>query len=143
MLGERFFFGGNMQTLSINFFEQFTVVIFTFAIVAIIVERSLYQVFDTKIYKWLEKKIDAMIGMDVLDLKPWLSFGLCWLIAYNLNLDMLAAMFAKTSSHFTIFITGLFLSGGSTGVYKFLKRVRTMRKATLDTKISDINNGGK
>ena len=45
-----------------------TLVIFAF--LALIIERALYQIFDSKLWKRFEETINHQTGSDFLDLKP-------------------------------------------------------------------------
>jgi len=112
-------------------FETVATVIVTFAILAVIVERALYQIFDTKLWKKLEELLDDWAGGDFYDLKPWLSDVICIMLAWQLKLDMIQALYhpGAEAQPYSIILTGLFIAGGSTGVYKFFKRLRKVKEA--------------
>jgi hypothetical protein len=123
-----------------NFFESAVMIVFYFAFLAIIIERSLYQIFDSKVWNYVEKKVDELVGDDSFDLKPWISIVVSIIVVFSMELDMVSMIFDKPeTTPLTLIITGLFISGGSTGVYKFLKRVRELREAAKTSKI----NGAK
>ena len=99
-----------------------------FVVLAALVERSLYQLFDMKLYKSLEKKVDDQMGGDFMDLKPLISTIFSIAVVYKIDVDIYAILFGAESSNLTLILTGLFISGGSTGVYKFLKKIRNGKK---------------
>ncbi len=110
--------------------EGLTQVVSVFALIAILIERSLYQVFDTKLYRRLERALDSAFGGDYMDLKPWVSSALCVFLAFQLDLDMIAMAVGLTAQAPVGYIlTGLFLAGGSTGAFKMFKRIRDMKDA--------------
>ncbi len=120
--------------LSVFSWDNFLVWILGFSLLALIIERSLYQIFDSKIWNHLENYIDNLIGNDCLDIKPWISVGACIFLTWSLDLDMIAFMFQKQPLYFSKILTGLFLSGGSTGIYKYLKRVRKLKEVMTEKK---------
>jgi len=124
-----------------TFWEQLFVFIVAFSIIALIMERALYQIFDTKIWALLENGIDKQMGNDFLDLKPIISITIAILITFNFKLDMIAFILKKDPENFSMVLTALFLSGGTTGIYKFLKNLRKLRQATLETKIAVKKKG--
>jgi hypothetical protein len=109
--------------------ETFVEVVIAYAIAALVIERSLYQIFDSKLWRRIEKSLDRWAGGDHADLKPWISVVVSVTVAWQLELDMLAFMFGSEPRPLTIVLTGFFVAGGSTGVYKFLKRARSLRDA--------------
>jgi len=112
-----------------------------FAILALPIERALYQIFHAKIWKWIEVNLDRQIGGDFLDLKPWISTAVSIAIVFQFNLDMIEAIFNSTEAHpLSMIVTGLFISGGSTGVYKFFKRARQIKDAMAHKKITRSKN---
>jgi hypothetical protein len=125
-----------MGTITEGYWETFVAMIAAFAFLAILIERALYQVFDSKVWKWIESNLDREVGADYLDLKPWISAAVSIAIVFEFNLDMVKAIFNSTQTHpLSMIVTGLFLSGGSTGVYKFFKRARQLKDAMAQQKI--------
>ncbi len=109
--------------------ETFFEIIVAYAIAALVIERALYQVFDTKLWKWVEEKVNEAAGGDHADLKPWISVVVSVGVALKLDLDICAFMFGRAPNPLTVLLTGLFIAGGSTGVYKFFKRARKLKEA--------------
>jgi len=117
-------------------------------ILAIALERALYQVFETKIWKKLEELTDKAIKSDILDLKPWISIIIAYILVQQLGLDLIQTIMDSSTTkaaegsdtnHFSFLhkvITALFLAGGSTGVYKFLRRVRNVKEAEAENKVT-------
>ncbi len=98
------------------------------ALLALIIERALYQIFDSKLWDQVEALLDRR--GDYFDLKPWIAAGLSILIAFTLQFDMLVALgLGEAPDPLTLIVTGLFISGGSKGIYKFLKRARKLKDA--------------
>jgi len=90
-----------------------TLVIFAF--LALIIERALYQIFDSKLWQKFEEAINQQTGSDFLDLKPWIAAAVSILVVIQLQLDMIAQIYQKVKpSLSTMILTGLFISGGST-----------------------------
>jgi len=116
-------------------------------VLAIALERALYQVFETKIWKKLEELTDKAIKTDILDLKPWISIVIAYILVQQLNLDLIQTIMNSSiaegaapaaDNSFTFLhkvITALFLAGGSTGVYKFLRRMRKVKEAEAEIKV--------
>jgi hypothetical protein len=100
-----------------------------FAFLALIIERALYQIFDSKLWKKFEETINQQTGSDFLDLKPWISVAVSIWVVIQLKLDMIAQIYQKAEpSLSTMILTGLFIAGGSTGIYKFFKRARKLKE---------------
>jgi len=117
-----------MPEISQDYWENFVAIITAFAVLALVIERALYQIFDTKLWKKIENSLDEQAGGDYLDLKPWISAIVSIIIVYRLNLDMVAMIYEVDHSHnISLIVTGLFLAGGSTGIYKFFKRARKLK----------------
>ena len=122
-----------MPEISQDYWENFVAIIMAFAVLALIIERALYQIFDTKLWKKIEKSLDRQAGGDYLDLKPWISVIVSIIIVYRLNLDMVAMIYEVNHSHnISLIVTGLFLAGGSTGIYKFFKRARKLKEGITE-----------
>ena len=118
-----------MPEISPEYWENFVAIIIAFAFLALIIERALYQVFDTKLWKAIEKSLDKQVGGDYLDLKPWLSAAVSIVIVFKFKLDMIAMIFKlKETQDISLVVTGLFLAGGSTGIYKFFKQARKLKE---------------
>jgi len=118
-----------MPTISTDYWENFIAIIAAFAVLALIIERALYQIFDTKLWKKIEESLDKQAGGDYVDLKPWISTIVSMVIVYRLDLDMVAIIYKVGRSHnISLIVTGLFLAGGSTGIYKFFKRARKLKE---------------
>lgn len=115
-----------------------------FLVLAIILERSLYQVFHTKLYGKAEIQIDDFFGGDFVDLKPWISIAVCIGVVFLLDLDMLALMFSRASHPFTLIITGLFISGGATAFYHVFRQIKEakkeLRQAKIEAKKQDLKS---
>jgi hypothetical protein len=120
--------------------DAFVEVVIAYAIAALVIERSLYQIFDSKLWRRIQKGLNDAAGGEHADLKPWISVAVCITVAWKLELDMLAFMFSGEPRPLTIVLTGLFLAGGSTGVYKFLKRARLLKEAKNEAAIAGITS---
>ena len=100
----------------ILFFAKFVGLLITFMVLAMMIEMSLSQVFESKLFKLLERKIDNW--GDWLDLKPWISVYICYLVTTSLVVDFFASfgsvtgLFITESSPISIFLKALFLAGG-------------------------------
>ena len=122
-----------MPEISPDYWENFVAIIVAFAVLALIIERALYQIFDTKLWKKIEKSLDKQAGGDYFDLKPWISAIVSIVIVYRLNLDMVAMIYGADRPHnISLIVTGLFLAGGSTGIYKFFKRARKLKEGITE-----------
>ena len=122
-----------MPEISTDYWENFVAIIVAFAVLALIIERALYQIFDTKLYTKIEETLDKQVGGDYMDMKPWIAAIVSIVIVYRLDLDMVAMIYeAEQSEHISLFVTGLFLAGGSTGIYKFFKRARKLKEAITE-----------
>jgi hypothetical protein len=132
--------------ISPDYWTNFSAMVVAFAFLALLIERALYQVFDSNAWEWLEKSLDKQVGGDYLDLKPWISVAVSIAIVFKFRLDMVAVIFGKPDAHvLSMLVTGLFVSGGSTGVYKFFKRARQLKDAMADQKMppTGSNTGSK
>ena len=119
-----------MIEISDNYWENVLGVLLAFALLALTIERALYQIFDSKLWRLIEDKLDKQTGGDFLDLKPWISVAVSVTLAFRLNVDFIAVVLERESAEFlSKILTGLFLAGGSTGIYKFLKRARQLKDA--------------
>ncbi len=119
-----------MQPISPDYWENFIAILLAFAVLALIVERALYQIFDSNLWAFLEKRFDEQIGGNFLDLKPWIATAVSIWVVYKFQLDMIAMLFNQDEPRFlSLTLTGLFLAGGSTGIYKFLKKARQIKEA--------------
>jgi len=115
--------------ISQDYWENFIAIIMAFAVLALIIERALYQIFDTKLWQKIEEVLDKQTGYEGFDIKPWISTLVSIIVVYRLNLDMVAMIYDVDRPHnISLIITGLFLAGGSTGIYKFFKKARELRK---------------
>jgi hypothetical protein len=122
-----------MPKISPEYWENFVAIIAAFAVLALIIERALYQIFDTKLWKKIENSLDEQAGGDYFDLKPWISAIVSIVIVYRLNLDMVAMIYKADRTHnISLIVTGLFLAGGSTGIYKFFKRARKLKEGITE-----------
>jgi len=123
-----------MPEISQDYWENFIAIILAFAMLALIIERALYQIFDTKLWLKIEEILDKQTGYEGFDLKPWISSLVSIIVVYRLNLDMIAMIYDSDKSHnISLVITGLFLAGGSTGIYKFFKRAREIRQGVTSS----------
>lgn len=127
-----------MPKISPDYWENFVAIIAAFALLALIIERALYQIFDTKLWKKMENSLDEQAGGDYFDLKPWISAIVSIVIVYRLNLDMVAMIYKADRTHnISLIVTGLFLSGGSTGIYKFFKRARKLKEKITEKEATE------
>ncbi len=123
-----------MPEISQDYWENFIAIIVAFAVLALIIERALYQIFDTKMWGKIEESLDTQVGGDYFDLKPWISAIVSIVVVYRLNLDMVAMIYGADRPHnISLIVTGLFLAGGSTGIYKFFKRARKLKESITET----------
>ena len=119
-----------MIGISENYWENLIGVLLAFALLALVIERALYQIFDSKVWGLIEKNLDEQAGGDYADLKPWISVAVSVTITLRLQVDFIAVVLEREEVDFlSMVLTGLFLSGGSTGIYKFLKRARKIKDA--------------
>jgi hypothetical protein len=126
-----------MESITADYWGTFVAMIAAFAFLALLIERALYQVFDSKAWQWIEKYLDAQVGGDYLDLKPWISAVVSIAIVLQFNLDMVKVIFNSKDPHtLSMFATGLFISGGNIGVYKFFKRARQLKDAMAEQKLT-------
>ena len=88
-----------MITISGDYWENLLGVLLAFALLALTIERALYQVFDSKLWRFIEKWIDGQVGGDFADLKPWISVGVSTLVAIRfshwLQVDFIAVVLKK------------------------------------------------
>ena len=121
-----------------DYWENFLAVLLGFGVLALIIERALYQIFDAKIWAKVEEILDEQAGGDFADLKPWISTAVALVIVFTLRLDMVGMIFNSDTPHnVSMFVTGLFVAGGSTGVYKFFRRARKLKDAISEQKIAE------
>ncbi len=121
-----------------DYWENFLAVMLAFGVLALIIERALYQVFDAKVWAKVEAFLDEQAGGDFVDLKPWISVAISLAIVFTLRLDMIAMIFSSDAPrNLSMFVTGLFIAGGSTGIYKFFRRARKLRDAVSEQRIAD------
>ena len=109
----------------------------------ILVERALGQVFQTKLWKFIEDKWDDFTRTDILDLKPWISAGLCVFLVFSMDIDFFAFLFQRSSGVASKVFTGFFVAGGSTGLLKALRRWSELKDAVKDAEIKKLNGGQK
>lgn len=131
-----------MPTMIQEYWENFAAIILAFAVLALIIERALYQIFDSKIWKKFEEWLNKQAGGDFLDLKPYIAAVVSIIIVFKYQLDMIAMIYnVKTPHTISLVITGLFLSGGSTGIYKFFKRARELKDAIQKEEVAKAGAG--
>lgn len=121
-----------------------------FVLLSLMVERSLFQVFQTKLWKSAEFEFDKRLNKqfsttqrDYADLKPWLSAGVCIAIAISLDLDFAGFLFDKPAETWRMVITGLLLSGGSTALVWIFKRGRELKDAAHEVKLDNVKKSNK
>ncbi|MBC9866630.1 MAG: hypothetical protein F7O42_01910 [Opitutae bacterium] len=120
-----------MIEISEHYWENLIGILGMFTLLALAVERALYQIFDSKLWRRLEKYLEEQVGGDYLDLKPWISVIVSLVIAFQLKVDVIATILRKNEPEIlSMVLTGFFLAGGSTGIYKFLKRARKLKDTT-------------
>ena len=126
-----------MIGISESYWENLIGVLLALALLALTIERALYQIFDSKLWGLVEKKLDEQAGGDFMDLKPWISVAISVTITLRLQVDFIAIVLERENVDFlSMVLTGLFLAGGSTGIYKFLKRARRIKDAAAEAKLS-------
>ena len=130
-----------MHNLKMFSYENLMIWLIGFTIVSLMVERALYQVFQTKLWKHAETKFNSLLGGDYADLKPWVSIAICVYIAFSLKLDLPAFLFKQKPEMVRIVLTGLLLSGGSTALMWIFKRARAVKDAAHGAKLKEINGG--
>ncbi len=119
-----------MPVISEEYWVNFAGIVVAFSVLALVIERGLYQVFDSKLWAKIEASIDQQAGGDFFDLKPWLSIVISEIIVFNFKLDMISMLFNfDQPAHISMFVTGLFVAGGSTSIYKFFKQARELKQA--------------
>ncbi len=113
-----------------DYWENLVAIVVAFSVLALIIERGLYQIFDSKLWKKVEETMDHQTGGDFMDLKPWISVIISEIIVFSFKLDMISMLFKIPDTRtISLFITGLFIAGGSTSIYKFFKRARELKDA--------------
>lgn len=133
-----------MATICPDYWENLVTIIVGIGILALIIERGLYQVFDSKLWKKVEEELDKQTGGDFMDLKPWISVIVSLLIVFTFKIDMIAMIFKQPDPRsISLVITALFIAGGSTGIYKFLKRARELKEAAQKQKIAEAQEAAK
>jgi hypothetical protein len=131
-------------TISQEYWENLAAIIVAFAVLALIIERALYQIFDSRIWKKIEEWLNKQTGGDFLDLKPYIAAAVSIIIVFKYKLDMIAMIYKVDTPHtISLVITGLFLSGGSTGIYKFFKRARELKDAIQKEAVAKAGEGGQ
>ncbi|QTA88803.1 hypothetical protein [Desulfonema magnum] len=127
-----------MPVISSEYWENFIAVLLGFSVLSLIIERALYQIFDSKVWGFVEKRLDKQVGEDFLDIKPWIASLLSIAIVFKLDLDIIAMIFnMREPSFISMVVTGLFIAGGSTGIFKFFKRARKLKQAIYEQKVRD------
>lgn len=127
-----------------------------FITISLMVERGLFQIYQTKLWRGLEAGFDVLVKKlltrlnfstlnnkgeerDFADLKPWVSIAVCLYIAFSLKLDLPAFFFDSESEPVRIALTGLLLSGGSTSIMWMLRRTGEIRNAAHQVKLNKLN----
>jgi len=132
-----------MPQISSDYWENLVAVLFAFAILALIIERALYQIFDSRLWRFIEERLKKQVGGEFLDLKPWISALVSIVIVVRFKLDMIAMIFKKTQPQLlSMIVTGFFVAGGSTGIYKFFKRARQLKQRTLEEELKKSEGTG-
>lgn len=105
-----------------------------FSILALVVERALYVIFEWKVFDRLE---DFLFDRgEWLDIKPLISGVVSIFIVTLMKVDMLAVLFgADDVTTPGMWITGLFVAGGSKAVFIMFKRLREIRDANVQAQI--------
>jgi len=125
-----------MPQISPDYWENLVAVILGFAILALIIERALYQIFDSRLWRHLEEWLAKQVGGEFLDPKPWIAALVSIVIVVKFRLDMIAMIFRRAQPQLlSMIVTGLFVAGGSTGIYKFFKRARQLKQKTLEEEL--------
>lgn len=130
-------FGENLSTFNSG---NFIAWLMAMALFIVLVERALSQIFQTKLWRWVEVKWDAFTRTDILDLKPWISAGLCIFLVFDMGIDFFAFLFQKGSHVSSKIFTGLFVAGGSTGLLKALRRWSELKTAIKDAEVTKLKN---
>lgn len=128
-----------MDVLKVFSYDALLVWTLGFIVVSLMVERGLYQIFQTKLWRFLEKELDERVGGDYADLKPWISIVVCLYVAFSLELDLPAFLFNSKPDFIRIALTGLLLSGGSTAIMWIFRRAGAIKSAAHQAKLGKIN----
>ncbi|MBW2561250.1 MAG: hypothetical protein JRE40_10415 [Deltaproteobacteria bacterium] len=97
-----------------DYWENLVTIVVGIGILALIIERGLYQIFDSKLWKKVEEGLDKQAGGDFMDLKPWISVIVSLLVVFTFKIDMIAMIFNKPDpQNVSLVITALFIAGGN------------------------------
>jgi hypothetical protein len=111
-------------------------ILIRFGILSLIIERSLYIIFDSKPWRQLEEFIYGQVNW--IDLKPFISIAVGILLVLIIRTDIVAALFTGEPTTMGLVLTGLYIAGGSKGVFIMLKRFRLYRDAANAKKIEEM-----
>lgn len=110
-----------------------------FGLLAIVIERALYVVFEWEAFKRFEA-FTAERGWVWFDLKPPISVAVGAWLATLLSFDITAVVTATEAvSEGGMIVTGFFLAGGSKGFFKFLKSIRELRDARKQAELRTLS----
>lgn len=108
-------------------------ILIRFGILSLVIERSLYIIFDSKPWRQLEDLIYKQVNW--IDLKPFVSIAVGILLVLIIRTDIVASLFTGEPTTMGLVLTGLYIAGGSKGVFLMLKRFRLYRDAASASKI--------
>ena len=112
-------------------------ILIRFGILSLVVERSLYVVFESKPWERFELLISDHEA-SWLDLKPFISIAVGIVLVFIIQTDIVAALFTGEPTTMGLVLTGLYIAGGSKGVFLMLRRFRDYRNAANAKKIEEM-----
>ena len=108
-----------------------------FAILSLVIERALYVVFEWALFEKLESILDSKIGI-WFDVKPAIAIAVSVLAIAELDIDLIAALFATPATTAGLVLTGLYVAGGSKAVFMMFDRFRELREAKATAEITKV-----
>jgi len=119
--------------MTTEYYELLVQALTMWGVAAIFLERSLYHIFDTKLWVKVHDYVEEKTSVD---LKPLIGFLSSWYLCNLFQFDLYAKAFGKPGSWVTILFTGLAIAGGATGFFKALARLRQIKDAAALKKIN-------
>jgi len=105
-----------------EFYGMMVQTLVTFGVAAFFVERALYIIFQSK---FKGRYIANLLEFWGFDLKPWISKAVCLWLVFFADFDVFQNIFQmEASSIGTLVMSGLTMAGGSTWVFKQIRRFR-------------------
>lgn len=111
-------------------------ILIRFGILSLVIERSLYVIFESKPWEQFEDVIYSWV--DWVDLKPFISIAVSIFLVLIIRTDIIASLFTGEPTSMGLVLTGLYIAGGSKGVFIMLSRFRLYRDAANAEKIDQI-----